>query len=277
MRKSKQILNDTNLRTLEVYNFYINFIINLSLSMFNLENSDNLIVRKDVFFKKILQYGSCAVIEDKIEKGLNALQYNVLNFHKHTGEPALIKCYNEYGYQVTTDKFVIVYDNLNRTCRYSDFIFYSETMTNLHRTLDVNMKTLRTPIMFKSDSNLKLSVENLKMQFNDYQEFITVKTDTFDNKIEKIKLNDTYDFDKLSGSIKEINKYLLEKIGIPVNLEKNERLVQGENALSAGVCMSVYDNLFKSRLQGIDEINKKFGTNFLLLKGDIYEQIYNII
>lgn len=183
------------------------------------------------------------------------------------------------GYQkeCSDENSVIIYDNYLRTCVVYDCLFFAKRLTDITRTIDVNLHVQKTPFIILCDETQKLTVENLlnSIEDNKYKVYGYKGLDLEGIKV--VKTDAPFIADKLSIEKMKIWNECLTFLGINnANTEKRERLVQAEansNTESIDFMMQVGIN---ARKQAIDKINKMFGRNISVKPSSAVAQMYRI-
>lgn len=183
------------------------------------------------------------------------------------------------GYQkeCTDENSVIIYDNYLRSCVFYDCLFFAKRLTDITRTIDINLHVQKTPFIILCDETQKLTVENLlnSIEDNKYKVYGYKGLDIEGIKV--LKTDAPFIADKLSIEKMKIWNECLTFLGINnANTEKRERLVEAEansNTESIDFMMQVGIN---ARKQAIDKINKMFGRNISVKPSSAVAQMYRI-
>lgn len=223
---------------------YLERFKKIALSIFewvNLPSSMN-----SMFLEKCLYYhGSAALLYDELNGGYintKVCDRGKLNIYDL---PTELNCYS-YGYQsyrtnyvgllydpetneLLTDKnneAVLVQNSWERVPTCETIELFSLRLYEAERTIDVNVKSQKTPIMLTVDESQRLMMENLYNQYNGNQPFIFGdKHQLQEGIIKAIRTDAPYVVDKLQKYKQEIFNEALTFLGINnISVEKKERL-----------------------------------------------------
>lgn len=221
---------------------YLERFKKIALSMFewvNLPSSMN-----SMFLEKCLYYtGSAALLYDETSGYINtkACDRGRLNIYDL---PTEITCYS-FGYNevrknytgllydlegnLLTDKTkecILVQNSWERVPTCDTIELFALRLYEAERTIDVNVKSQKTPVMLTVDESQRLMMENLYSQYDGNQPFIFGdKHQLQEGIIKAIKTDAPYVVDKLQKYKQEIFNEALTFLGINnVSVEKKERL-----------------------------------------------------
>lgn len=143
--------------------------------------------------------------------------------------------------------------------------YYASQLSNISRAMDVNLSSLRTPLIFSGDEKQKLTIENLMRQYDANQEFIFMadrdNSGATMNPIPVSVINTGVPFmaDKFQSLFSQKWQEAMTAIGIQnANVEKKERLLVDEvNSNNTQVSAITYSQL-KARESGAETCMVKF-------------------
>lgn len=169
------------------------------------------------------------------------------------------------GYQypnLNEDNSVIIWNNMLRMPEYPRMMFYAEKLYEIDRTIDVNVKAQKTPVMILCNENERLTMRNVYEQYDGNQPFIFGSKDLDLSQITVLKTDAPYIADKLQMLKDEIWNEALTCLGISnLNIQKKERLVSDEVTRNMGGTIASRHSRMDMRKQACDDINKMFGLN----------------
>lgn len=172
--------------------------------------------------------------------------------------------YATNGYQMllNNQNSVIIFNNYTHTNSMLDVEMYARRLYEIERTIDVNVKAQKTPIIVRATENQRLTMKNLYMQYDGNEPFIFGDNNLDMDAIKVLSTNAPYVADKLNILKRQIWNEALTYIGIEnSNTEKKERLVSDEvNSNLGGVAAQRFCRL-NARRKAADQINKMFGLN----------------
>lgn len=169
---------------------------------------------------------------------------------------------NGYQMPLNNQNSVIIFNNYTHTNSMLDIEMYARRLYEIERTIDVNVKAQKTPIIVRATENQRLTMKNLYMQYDGNEPFIFGDNNLDMDAIKVLSTNAPYVADKLNILKRQIWNEALTYLGIEnSNTEKKERLVSDEvNSNLGGVAAQRFCRL-NARRKAADQINKMFGLN----------------
>lgn len=166
---------------------------------------------------------------------------------------------------------VLMFNNMNHTGGWMIADKFARELSEIDRTISVNLRNTRQPKLILCDQNQKESMKQLIMQVDGgYNNIFADKT--FD--LEAIRVLDTgapYLVDKLQEEKKEKWSECMERLGIPSNtVNKKERFVTDEILVSQGGTISARNSRLFERQKACDKINEMFGLDLTVDFNDAY-------
>lgn len=169
---------------------------------------------------------------------------------------------NGYGYNLTGDNSVIIFNNYIHTPTIIDMEIYAYKLYELDRAIDVNVKGQKTPRIIKCGENQRLVLENLFMKYDGNIPFIYGDKQMDFSQLEGIDIVTPYVADKLQIVKRQIFNEALTFLGIENNSnEKAERMVTNESLSNMGAIEAQRNNRLNARKQACEQINRMFGLN----------------
>lgn len=173
--------------------------------------------------------------------------------------------YSANGYQnrLTDANSVLIFNNFLHTPSMLDIICFAERLTEIERTIDVNVKAQKTPILLTCPDNQRLTMKNLYMQYDGNEPFIFgTKSLEKDLSISVLKTDAPFVADKLQILKRQIWNEALTYVGIEnSNTEKRERLVSDEVNTNLGAVQAQRYARLNARREAVKKINAMFGLN----------------
>lgn len=169
---------------------------------------------------------------------------------------------NGYQMRLNNQNSVIIFNNYMHTNSMLDIEMYARRLYEIERTIDVNVKAQKTPLIVRATENQRLTMKNLYMQYDGNEPFIFGDNNLDMDAIKVLPTNAPYVADKLNILKRQIWNEALTYLGIEnSNTEKKERLVSDEvNSNLGGVAAQRFCRL-NARRKAADQINKMFGLN----------------
>lgn len=255
---------DTSLRgNMSTFYHYVERLTELSISMFEWKNLPDEIDER--FLEMCLfSKGSAVFFKD------DALGYLALNVAVNGGFnvykiPIRRRAYAVNGYQkdLTIEDSVIIYNNMVRTNSERIVRVFAHRLWDLDRTIDVNARAQKTPVVVQCNDQQRLTLVNLYKEVDGNSPVIFAdKNLDINSALKAIQTDAPYVADKLYELKTEIWNEALTYLGISnLNIQKKERLIRDETIrMLGGTIASRYSRL-ESRRKACREINKMFGLN----------------
>ncbi|MFQ7211016.1 MAG: hypothetical protein ACLRPZ_16530 [Coprococcus sp.] len=178
---------------------------------------------------------------------------------------------NGYQMRLNNQNSVIIFNNYTHTNSMLDVEMYARRLYEIERTIDVNVKAQKTPLIVRATENQRLTMKNLYMQYDGNEPFIFGDNNLDMDAIKVLPTNAPYVADKLNILKRQIWNEALTYLGIEnSNTEKKERLVSDEvNSNLGGVAAQRFCRL-NARRKAANQINKMFG---LSIEVDFREEV----
>lgn len=281
---------DSGLLNSATYMDYLNRFKQVALTQFewiNLPESMN----GDYLEMCLYYFGEASLLKDE--------KYGFINTKCSTngdiniyGLPSSLHCYS-YGYdtdrklytgliptQSEYEACILVKNNIEKLPTCNTMELFALRLYEAERTVDVNIKAQKTPIMFKGDESLKLTLQNLYQKYNGNEPVVYVDKKQLGNEaIECIKTEAPFLADKIMIYKQQIWNEALTFLGIDnVANEKKERLVESEASSNNEIVNLNLQSRLQTRKQACKQFNEYFG-----LEGDkaidvkVRSDLHNVI
>lgn len=164
------------------------------------------------------------------------------------------------------DQCVPIWSNFLREPALNSIEIYARRLADFDRTIDVNLRAQKTPILITCEESMRLTLINLYKQYDGNEPVIfgtpALTQAVADGAIQAIKTDAPYVIDKLLMDKAKVWGEAMTFLGIDnANQEKRERLVANEVDANNG-------QIEMSRLRGLDsrryaaeQINEKYNLN----------------
>ena len=241
------------------YNFYVKQFKRLLYTMFKWSNlpigvTSRFVERTLYHYGKMVLYKDAGVLimsrctEEGINRYEEPLAYNTLSI---TGNGKIIKA----------DKAVPLYNDAFKEGNVFNVNFFAKKISNIEKTIDVNLEQLKQPSILSVPEGQKLTAEQLWQKKTNGEPIILV-TDDFMSGMEKI---DVFDL-KIKNYIPDLDdtkmKYINQALtffGINnVNIQKRERLITGEAEQNDEQINYNLNAMLRPREEFCEAANKKF-------------------
>lgn len=154
------------------------------------------------------------------------------------GRPTSIMCYGLNGYHskiLNRDEFVLLYDTTGEYPIIYDVEQYAERMALDIRTMDINIGQQKTPRIFTTSNENKMTVQNLMNNIDACENEVIAYDNIEINALNAILAPAPYIADKVNEHKREIWSEFLRFIGVTdITIQKKERLIKDEVNYSQG-------------------------------------------
>lgn len=262
MARRKTEFEDSLVLNNGTYNAYLRRLTALAISMFEWKNLPDSIDPR--FLELTLYYEGQAVFFKDEELGYLCLQVAVdggFNVYRiPLGRRAF--AINGYSRQLDDKNSVIVYNNMIRTNSVLDTKLFSRKLADLDRSIEVNARAQKTPVLILCSEQQRLTLLNLYKEMDGNAPVAFGDKGLDPKSITALRTDAPFVADKLYTLKTQVWNEALTYLGISnVNFQKKERLVSDEVTRSmGGVISSRYDRL-NARRQAAEQINDMFGLN----------------
>ncbi len=165
----------------------------------------------------------------------------------------------EYG---NGTKAILICNNDEKIPTSSSIMLYAYRLTDITRTIDINISAQKTPVLILCKEKQKLTLKNIYKQWNGFEPVIYGDKEIDLTGVKVLKTDAPIVFDKLQIEKNHIWNECMTFLGINnANMDKRERLVDDEvQANNEQVEMFALIGL-KARERACEQINELFGTN----------------
>ena len=264
MRKRKRTnFEESAINNVATFDFYVDRLTELAISMFEWKNLPDGI---DERFLELTLFtdGQAVFFKDEIAEQYACLQVTTNGRLNKYRVPITRRAYavNGYNKELTIDNSVIIYNNRLRQpgIRYTNM--YAKRLWDLDRTIDVNAKAQKTPILVQCTEAQRLTLLNLYKDYDGNSPFIYGDKNLDLTGLKSINTGAPYVADKIYTLKTQIWNEALTYLGISnINIQKKERLITDEVVRNQGGTIASRYSRLKARKQACEEINKMFGLN----------------
>ena len=149
-----------------------------------------------------------------------------------------------------------------RTNTVRDAELYAYRLTNIDRTIDINIHAQKTPVLIRCDEKERLSLQNLYMKYDGNQPVIYGDKRLSAEPLEVLQTNAPFIAPDLYELKVKIWNEMLTKLGISnVNYQKKERMITDEVQRGQGGTVANRYSGLMMRQQAADQINDMFNLN----------------
>lgn len=273
MRNSKRRRLETNIiNNLTYETHYDNFKM-IATSLFEWTGLPESI-KPHYIEEALFNHGKAVFFEDRM-LGLLCLpshdegNYNVYN------EPVwyVAEGFN-YRQKLSADESVLIKNNLLSKPTEPIIDLYAMRLTDVDRTLDVHIKSVKTPYVIQTDDKTLLSIKNMFAQIENNEVAIFVNKGIDTESVKVHKTDNPFIADKLADYRHDVKNELLTMLGINnANTDKRERLVQSEVESNNESILFHVKHMLDMRKQAVEEINKMFGLQINVELKEVEEDV----
>lgn len=178
--------------------------------------------------------------------------------------PKKRRAYADNGYNKELDEknSVIIYNNYMRTNSMLDVRIFSARLADLDRTIDVNIKAQKTPVVIVCDEKERASYLNFYKKWSGNEPLILGSKSLNLDNIRTIDTTAPYVADRVYDLKTQIWNEALTYLGIPnIGNEKRERMITDEVARNQGGTFASRFSRLNMRQMACEKINRMFGLN----------------
>lgn len=245
------------------YIHYYNRLTELAISMFKWNGLPDSV---DPRFLELTLFsdGMAVFFKDDVMDKYLALQTMIGGNLDVYRIPKIRTAYASNGYNMRLDEnnSVIIFNNMLHTNCLVDIELFAQKLYECDRTMLVNIKAQKTPVMITCDENQRLTMKNLYAQYEGNEPFIFGNKDIDMQKVQALITGAPYISDKLYETKTQIWNEAMTYLGISnVSIIKKERMVTDEVSRNMGSTVASRYTRLEMRKQACKQINAMFGLN----------------
>lgn len=256
-----------------VFSDYYKRLRLLALSLFEWENLPESMNER--FLEQCLYwYGKAAIVNDENLGIINTkcTPSESLNIY---GEATEYHCYSTgYDANFPLDDMVYVRNNLEALPTDATIQLFAQRLYEAERTIDVNIKAQKTPVIILCDEKQRLTMKNIYMKYDGNEPVIYGKKGLDIDDIKVLRTDAPFVADKLEEYKRNVWSEALSFLGINnVMTEKKERLLTGEvDANNQMIDLSAQTMLLTRELAA-DKFNKLWPGRDISVRQRSYQEI----
>lgn len=246
-----------------VYTNYYYRLMLIAKALFKWEGLPNGINEKWIE-RFLYSDGSCIFFKDD-NLGYMVTKYSTSGKLNYYDEPTKVRAYatdyipTEHENNINC---VIIRNNDDCIPTFPTIQLYAYDLTNIKRTIDVNIVAQKIPYVILCSDKQKLSLKQVIKQTNDNEPYIFGDKNLDINDIKALKTDVPIVFDKLQIQKQNIWNECMTFLGINnANTDKRERLVTNEVEANNQLIIINSDVMLKAREEACKRINDMFGLN----------------
>lgn len=263
MGRRKAPWEKTNLLNAQTFNAWFVRLYNIWLSRYSWDNAPEFFDSR--LLELVLFWNGSAISFKDSDIGVLALPVVFGGTRNIFDEPELRTAYayaNSYRQDGLTPKnSVLIFNNYARTPDVSILQLYAEKLTNIDRSIDVNVGAQKTPYIIGCPEEQKLTMLNFMKKVQNNEEVVFGYGGLKEN-VSVFSITAPYVANDLVSTKRQILSEALTWMGVEANTnEKAERQIVSEIAANMGQTEAERNVGLISRRRAAEKINKMFGTN----------------
>ena len=271
-RRKRNLFRESAILNKRLFNYYVTRFSELALSVFEWENLPDTI---DPRFLELTLYmeGQAVFFYDK-DLGYLALQCLIngpLNVYRI---PIRRRAFSVNGYQkdLTIDDSVIIWNNRLHTNTSPDMELYALRISDIDRTIDVNARAQKTPVLIQCSEEQRLTLLNVYKEYDGNAPAVFADKSLDMNGLTVLKTDAPFMGNDLYQLKTQIWNEALTYLGISnLTIQKKERVNIDEVSRSLGGTIASRYARLEARKQACEEINRMFGLNISVRFKDLDE------
>lgn len=274
-RKQNDIFGNSAVLNKLTYMQYLSRLTELAISMFEWKNLPESVDARYLELH-LFETGCMVYFNDEVMGNLclDCITNGRLDVY---GNPIIRRAYsgyNNYQKMLKESDSVIIWNNYLHTNSILDVKMFARRLYNLDRIIDVNANAQKTPVLVQGTEKQRLTLMNLYKEFDGNAPFIFGDKDLDLHSLKSIQTGAPYVCDKLYQLKTQIWNEALTYLGISnINIQKKERLITDEVTRNQGGTIASRYSRLESRRQGVEKINKMFGTNIEVNYREDFQQV----
>lgn len=252
----------------QTFNYYYTRMRNIAMSVYRWEGLPESCNAR--FLEKQLYYRGLAAFVPDPDLGWLSLPVNPSNTINIYDEALRYDAFSiNYSKMYDREDIVLVRNNL--TCVPTDFAVrqFAVRLSNIERSIDVNVSAQKTPVMILCDDKQRLTMKNLYMQYDGNAPVIFGDKSLNPEAIRVLKTEAPFIVDKLAMHRAAIWSEFLTFIGISnVGTEKKERLTESEASANSGFYSMMNEVGLLTRREAAEELSKRINSEVTVVNRD---------
>lgn len=182
-----------------------------------------------------------------------------------------------YHKTIKTDDCVIIENNPMRLPTYDFVMFYVNKITEAERTMDVNVKAVKTPFVFACDDKDVLTFKRLYQQIDGNTPAVFADKGLNLDAINVLKTDAKFLCNDLMDYKKSVENELLTLLGLDnLAVDKKERVNLSEANSNNEITQSFATLMIESRQLACDRINAKWGLDISVKRREVEKDVSSI-
>ena len=210
--------------------------------------------------KLLFEHGKAAFFEDKDMTYLclradESGEVNVYGDHLYYTATGF-----NYSRRLNADDFVLIENNLLRLSTLDFVMFYTYKLAEIERTMDVNVKSVKTPTVFTCDDKDVLTWKRIFQQVDGNVPAVFADKNLNVDGIKALSTGAKFLGNELTDYKRSVENELLTLLGLNnLPTDKKERLITDEANSNNQLIQSFIDLQLDARIKAAEAINMKYG------------------
>ena len=243
------------------FDYYFQRLSNIALSIFEWKNLPDHVDERWLEMS-IFQNGMCLFFYDEDAGLYDALPCTIGGKLDNHNVPLLRRAYAANGYQAQRDSTnsVIIFHNYLHGVPIWDLEMFATRLADYQRTIDVNVRAQKTPVLVLCDDNQKATWQNTMVQYEGNIPLIIGNNGMNPNALTVLKSDAPFVADQIEELRVQVWNDAMSYLGVSnVNVTKKERLITDEVQRNMGGVLASRYSPLEMRKMACDQINKMFG------------------
>lgn len=269
-RKRKNNFDMSAIRNGLSYRFYLDRLINMSVSMFEWENLPDSCDARYIE-TRLFSNGAVVFFEDpdlKISEdssnlvALDMVPTSGFNVYGYPTKYDAYSAFNHYRKSLDLNNSVICYNNYMRLPSYDGALYYAKRLWFLDSIVDINANAQKTPLLLQGNEKERLTLLNLYKEYDGNSPVVHANKNLNLEGFSVLKTDAPYVADKISELKNIVWNEAMTYLGISnVSYQKKERLISDEVTRSMGGTIASRYSRLNARQEAAEKVNAMFGTN----------------
>lgn len=259
------------------FEYYLNALTEIATSIFRWEGLPETVdvrfLERCLFYQGQVLYFNDDIIGDLCLPFASSGGFDVYQ------NPVVRRAYASNGYSAYRNESdsVIIYNNYSRTNTYYAIRNFAKTLTDIDRSIWVNAKAQKTPMLLRCKETQRLTLENAYAQYDGNKPVIYGEKDFDANSISAINTGAPFVADRLYQLKTQLWNEALTYLGVSnVNFVKKERLISDEVIRSQGGTIASRYGRLEARKQAANKITVMFGNAVTVDYRDDYSELAQV-
>lgn len=195
--------------------------------------------------------------------GYNALRTDPgYGLNVHSDPLTWLAIGNGYREEYAAEDCVIIRNNISMLPTHDFIMFYANKLTEIERTMDVNVKANKTPFFVSCDDKTVLSFKQIFAQIDGNVPAIFADKSLTPDSLQVMQTGVKFLCNELQTYKSSVESDLMTFLGVDnVNFEKRERLITDEAQSNNQLIASFRELQLSARQDACEQINQRFGLN----------------